>query len=126
MAIPGVPVCHNKIAEAFRLKRGIITHTADYLGIAPSTIYDAINTDSQLKQVLEDARKAYADSKVDEDVAIVYSARESIKTLLAKNDVTATIFTLKTKDAWVEKRDAPVSDPNSCLQDLCDKEHSQE
>lgn len=126
MAISGVPLDRDRIIQAIKLKRGIITHAAEYLGIAPRTIYYAIEEDPSLKEILNKERQAYLDEKIDDDIAIVDSARKSIKALLDKNDVTATIFTLKTKDGWLEKKDAPTSDPTQCLVELCEKKHSQE
>lgn len=103
MGVHGVPLDKMQILHAISLKKGIITHAAEYLGCGARSIYNWMDNDPEVNQAVIDARAEFAKERADLDVEIVKSAYKTIASLIDDGDVTATIFALKTKAGWSER-----------------------
>jgi len=107
MAIEGVPLLDqiplDHILQTIREKDGIITQIADDLGINSRTIYNLMESHPEVKVAVDEARKKHQKDLMHKDVEYVKLAYDSLKFLLKDKDVTATIFTLKSKAGWLEK-----------------------
>lgn len=127
MGIKGVPITAQDIKDALALKRGIIRHAAEELNISPNTIYEHMKRDPEIVQALKEARESADSAREDEDRMIVVEARNSIRELLKDKNIVATLFALKSKDGWVEKRDAPqIENASQAVEDLYNKKHAQD
>lgn len=100
MGIQGVKTDKSKILSAIAKTRGVITHAAELVKCTPETIYLHMKEDEEVAQAVRDAR-AQRDIEIESDnIVLVNKARDSLHKLLDKNDVTATIFTMRTKGGF--------------------------
>ena len=102
MATPGVKLKKADVLNAIVEKRGNKAAAGRMLGCSRQTIHSWCETDKDILAAMEEARKAADQEKTELDEDLVYLAYESIKILLLKYDITATIYTLKTKGKWGE------------------------
>ena len=102
MAIPGVKLKKDDILNALIEKKGNKASAARMLGCSRQAIHSWCETDEEIKKALEKARQESIDEKIELDDDLVQLAYESIRDLLLKRDITATIYTLKTKGKWGE------------------------
>jgi hypothetical protein len=100
MGVGGVTVSRKKIIEALNKHNGIIARAAKELGIERNTIYNAKAEDPAVNEAIIQGRLKIISDEEDRDYDVRSLAYESIIALLAKFDVTATIFALKTKCKW--------------------------
>lgn len=99
----GVTCDKSKIVDAIYKKEGIIERAAKSIGIAPTTIYEWIKKDEDVANAVKEAREYNRQRREDDKEDMRLLAFESAKVLLKSNDVTTTIFTLKSLDKWSDK-----------------------
>lgn len=108
MAVEGVPLLDQipleRILQTIHQKDGIVTHVAEELDIGARTIYTLMETHPEVRTAVEEARRNHKKDLMDRDSEHVKLAYDSLKFLLKDKDVTATIFTLKTKGGYLEKQ----------------------
>lgn len=105
MTIPGIKIKTTDIAAALKESRGVVMYAAALLGCARSVIYERLQIDEKLRELVAAERKLLEADNALDDVNLAQKARESLHELLDKRDVTATIFTLKSKANFVQQSD---------------------
>ena len=105
MAISGVPVNIENIINAIHLKKGVISHAAEYLGIDRGTIYSLIKENKDVADAVIKAREDLENSLIDMDQQCRVQATKSMLELLAEKEVSAVIFAMKCKRGWREQRE---------------------
>jgi hypothetical protein len=107
MAIAGVPLLDqiplDQILHMIHKKDGIITQIAEALGIECKTIYNLMESHPEVRVAVDEARKNHLRDLQDLDKEFVKLAYDSLKYHLKDRDITATIFTLKTKGGYKEQ-----------------------
>jgi predicted transcriptional regulator len=119
----------DKLIDAIMSHEGVVKYAAKALGITQATIYNHIRDNKKVAQALEDARELRRLKDCDEDQILVAEARKSIKTLLEKCDVTATIFVLKVKGNWIQidnsnsEQKITIVDATAKNRKICESDH---
>jgi len=107
MAIQGVPLLDqiplDKILKCIHEKEGIITQIGEALGCSIQAIYALAKVNPEVQQAIDEARKNHIAHLQDQDKEFVKLAYDSLKYHLKDRDITATIFTLKTKGGYKEQ-----------------------
>ncbi len=102
MGTPGVKLDKQAVLSALIEKKGNKASAARLLGCSRSTITNWYDSDQEVKNAVDKAREEAIQEKVELDEDLVQLAYESIRELLVRRDITATIYTLKTKGKWGE------------------------
>lgn len=84
--VPGVPIDREKLKKLIIKHHGNLTRTAIALGCARNSIKRIVNTDPEVKEILEEARERTVD-----EVEDAFTKRA------IAGDTTASIFFLKTR-----------------------------
>lgn len=103
MAIQGVAIDKQKLIRAIHRNKGIINRAAKELDCCSHTIFHRAKDDEDISTAIKEAREKAQQEYEDKDHAIVSDAYDSLSDLIAKRDVTATIFALKTKAKFDDK-----------------------
>ena len=107
MAIAGIPILDQipleDILKTIHQKSGLINRIAEELKISNATFYTLMDKNQEVKTAVEEARRNHIRFLADEDEEHVKLAYASLKSHLQDKDITATIFTLKTKSGYNEK-----------------------
>jgi predicted transcriptional regulator len=96
-------VTEKQLAEAIRVKGGVITSVAKELGISFQAVYKRINNSKKLQEVLEEARESLLDM-----------AESALFRQIQSGNMTAICFFLKTQGkhrGYVERQESEVSGP---------------
>lgn len=96
MGIQGVPLDKSQIIQALHKNKGIIMHASKELACDPRAIYGWMERDEEVKKAVDDARANAEQERRDLNQILVAKAYKSAEKLLDRNDVTMTIFTMKT------------------------------
>ena len=103
MGIRGVKIDDNRIIDAVHKCRGVLQHAAKMLHCTADAIYNAMERNKFVEDAVREAREKRQRDDEDENLIIVNKARASLIALLDKCDVTATIFTMRTKGGFEQK-----------------------
>lgn len=102
----GISLNKDQLITAAYASKGHVATVCKMMNCRNKAVYEWIKTDPDVAEAFENARDEYDNEQSLRKLEILNMAYDSIKNLLIKNDVTATIFILKTIGELIEKKES--------------------